>query len=157
MTLALRSDPAVVRSLLEGEGIIDVRPPGEVPKRGTVCWLDPSGAAAELKPAYGALAELSPAGNDRVAGWAEVAGSAVVRLDDALLEGLNGKTVRALSPLAGTEVAVVALRVHRLAEALPAGELPADPTHLDSEPALSDGAFAAKLAGVAESVPGFSS
>jgi hypothetical protein len=50
---------------------------------------------------------------------------------------------------------VVALRAHRLAEPVPGDRLPADPGGTASEPALSDGAFEAKLASVAESVPGF--
>lgn len=154
-TPTLRTDPAVARSLLEGEGIIDVRPATETLAPGTRCWLEAGGGPpAELKPAYRALAELSPAPDGPMAAWVEVARSGIVHLDESALEALNGKTVVVLDHQAGADVAVLALRVHRLSEPRPAGgALAADPATLPGEPALSDGAFEAKLNGLAESLP----
>jgi hypothetical protein len=150
------TDAAVVRSLLEGEGIIDVRPAGEPVTVGGRVWLRAGGQPVELKAAYRALSSLSPApGEDVVAGWAEVAGAGTVVLDTKAVEALNGKTVVQLASMTGQEVQVVALRAHRLAEPVPAGQLGAEPAGAASEPALSAGAFEAKLQSVADSVPGF--
>jgi hypothetical protein len=153
---ALVTDATVIRSLLEGEGIVDLRPAGEPVTVGARLWLQAGGPPAELKPAYRALATLSPPpGDAAVSGWAEVAGAGTVHLDAKAVEALNGKTVIQVDAMAGQEVQVVALRAHRLAEPVAGDRLPADPAGTTSEPALSDGAFEAKLASVAESVPGF--
>lgn len=152
----LQTDASVVRSLLEGEGIIDLRPAGEAPPAGTKLWLQAGGPPVELKPAYRALSTLSPPpGLATIAGWAEVAGSGTVQVDDKAIEALQGRTVVAVQSLAGDEVQVVALRAHRLTEPAPPGDLPADPAAAESGPALSDGAFEAKLQALAEAVPGF--
>lgn len=152
----LVTDATVIRSLLEGEGIVDLRPAGEPVTVGAKLWLRAGGPPAELKPAYRALASLSrPPREGAVSGWAEVAGAGTVHLDAKAVEALNGKTVLHVDAMAGAEVQVVALRAHRLTEPVPGDALPADPATTASEPALSDGAFEAKLASVAESVPGF--
>ena len=152
----LVTDAAVIRSLLEGEGIVDLRSAGDPVTVGAKLWLQAGGPPAELKHAYRALASLSPPpGAAVVAGWAEVAGAGTVHLDAKAVEALNGKTVVQVASMAGAEVQVVALRAHRLAEPVPGDRLPADPAGTVSEPALSDGAFEAKLQAVADSVPGF--
>ena len=153
---SLVTDAAVIRSLLEGEGIIDLRPPADPLAVGARLWLQAGGPAAELKPAYQALAALSPPpGEAAISGWAEVAGTGTVHLDAKAVDALNGKTIVSVTSMAGDEVQVVALRAHRLTEPVPGDRLPADPAVTASEPALSDGAFEAKLQSVAESVPGF--
>ena len=153
---ALVTDAAVIRSLLEGEGIVDLRPAREPVTVGAKLWLQAGGPPAELKPAYRALASLSPPpGDAAVSGWAEVAGTGTVQLDAKAVEALNGKTVVQVDSMAGEEVQVLALRAHRLAEPVPGDRLPADPAGTAGEPALSDGAFEAKLQSVAEAVPGF--
>lgn len=153
----LLTEPAVLRSLLEGEGIVDVRPLGAGAPAGTRFWLRAGGPPLTLKPAYRILAERFPAGDDQdgqaVAGWAELAGSGQIRLDEAAIDALNGKTVVDLSALAGTDVVVLALRTHLLAEPAAVDSLPAEPAGVPSVPALSDGAFEAKLKGLAASVP----
>lgn len=154
----LDTDAAVVRSLLEGEGIIDVRPAAAPLPPGTRFWLGAGGPPATLKPAYEALAGMGAASRAQaeiVAGWVELAGSATVHLDAKAVEALDGKTVIALGALFGTEVRVLALRAHRLATPLTADALPPDPGAAAGEPALSDGAFEAKLGSVVEAVPGF--
>lgn len=167
----LTAPPAVIDALLAGEQVIDLRvqpDPGGPPDGVTRFWLraDPD-RAPELKPAYRRARELSLAdestglGQVRVDGWAELVGRATVRLDDKARAALDGKTILALDPLAGQEVLVLGLRVHRLVDAanLPAAEgsagLPADPVQgPPSEPALSDTAFDARYNGLANALPG---
>lgn len=151
----LTTAPSVVRALLEGEIVVDVRAgAGPVPAVGDRLWLTADGPDPELRPAYRLARSISatdgaPAG---VLGWAELTGTGRATLDDAVVSSLGGKTVVALEPLAGQEVVVLALRAHRLAEPI-TGALPADPGAQPSVPALSDVAFQAKEQSVAESLP----
>ncbi|HVW31649.1 MAG TPA: hypothetical protein VHL53_03835 [Acidimicrobiia bacterium] len=163
----LTAAPAVIDALLTGEQIVDLRVgdgPDGPPTGATRFWLraDPA-ATAELKPAYRRARELSvpagepPAGQVRIAGWAELVGRGRTVIDDKATEALNGKTVLALEPLAGQDVLVLALRVHRLVEPLTGSEdlagLPADPRTVPSEPALSGAAFEARLRGLENALP----
>lgn len=166
---ALDVPPGVIRALLQGEQLIDVRAAGAGadPAPGERVWLCPGGDA-DLKPAYRMARELSqpdeppPDGHVRIEGWADIVASATVRLDAERVAALDSKTVLALDRLServgGGDVAVLALRVHRLDEPITAkaglDDLPADPAASPSRPALSDVAFEAKLGGVAEAVPG---
>lgn len=162
----------MVDALLAGEQVIDLRVPpaaGGLPEGVTRFWLraDPD-AAPELKPAYRRARELSlpdegaASGEIRVAGWAELVGRATARLDEKTRAALDGKTILALDPLAGQEVLVLGLRVHRLVEpaTVPASGggltgLTADPAlGPPSEPALSDTAFQARYNGLANALPG---
>ena len=154
--------PAVVRALLEGEQIIDLRLDG--PPIATRFWLAPTAPDIDLKPAYRMARDLSvaeeapPGGDVRIEGWAEVVATAEATLDAERIAALDSKTVAALDAMEGTEVSVVVLRVHRLAEPLttPADfrGLPAEPWRAPSEPALSDTAFEARLQGVGNALPG---
>ena len=110
-----------------------------------------------------------------VSGWADVVGAATTS-DPDVLDALDGKVVwsreyvetrfkwKRRDPLW-----ILALRVHRLHEpvAVPYRDayggctswveldgLPDDPASLPSEPVLSDVAFAAKLKGAADVIPG---
>jgi hypothetical protein len=161
----------IIQALLAGEQVIDLRrqPAGGGPPAGaTRFWLraDPA-ADPELKPAYQRARELSvpddePPGPEeiRIDGWAELAGTASVVIDDKLREALNGKTILALDPFAGEEVLILALRAHRLVEpaTVPAADLagltPDPAAGPASEPALSDGAFDARYNGLNGSLPG---
>ena len=165
----LTAPTAVINALLEGEQIVDLRlePSGDGPPEGARrVWLRPDpGATSALKPAYRRAWELSTQhdeggpGRVRIAGWAELAGDATTVLDDKAREALNGKTILDLDALAGSEVRVLALRVHRLVEPLTmAGDdlagLPPDPAAgPPSEPALSDTAFQARYNGLANALP----
>ena len=158
----------VIQALLAGEQIVDLRPPGEggPPPGATRFWLRPDPRTdPALKPAYRRARELSLAdegpgpGKVRIDGWAELAGTGTVVVDDKAREALNGKTILALEPFDGQEVLVLALRAHRLAEPVTAPQdlagLPADPaTGPPSEPALSQKAFEARFNGVNGSLPG---
>ncbi|HZQ78287.1 MAG TPA: hypothetical protein VFE55_13215 [Acidimicrobiia bacterium] len=165
---ALTLPAAVVNALLEGEVVIDVRvqpDAGGPPAGATRFWLRAdSDAEPELKPAYREARRLSlpdegaGPGRVRVDGWAELRGSATAVVDADTAEGLNGKTVLALEPLAGREVLVLALRAHRLVEPQTAPDdlagLPADPADgPPSEPALSEAAFDARRLGVENALP----
>ena len=166
----LTAPPAVIAALLEGEQIVDLRPElsrGGPPEGARRFWLRPDPAAAPaLKPAYRRARELSTPddgpgpGRIRIDGWAELAGAGTAVLDDQAQEALNGKTILDLDALAGSEVRVLALRVHRLVEPLtvPADDLaplPADPAAgPPSQPALSDTAFGARYNGLANGLPG---
>jgi hypothetical protein len=166
---ALTVPAPVVKALLEGEQVIDLRlqpDAGGPPDGATRFWLraDP-GARPELKPAYReaerlSLADDGPGGGQvRVDGWAELRGAATTVVDADTAEALDGKTVLALEPLAGREVLVLALRAHRLVEPVIApadlSGLPADPAEgPPSEPALSETAFDARRLGVENALPG---
>jgi hypothetical protein len=159
----------VIQALLAGEQVIDLRrrPDGAVPPPGaTRFWLRPDrGVDPPLKPAYQRARDLSlpdegaPAGQVRIDGWAELAGTATIVVDDQAKEALNGRTILALDPFTGQEVLVLALRAHRLVEPATVPEdlqgLPSDPAAGPaSEPALSDTAFEARYRGLAGALPG---
>ncbi|MGH8992640.1 MAG: DUF1802 family protein [Acidimicrobiia bacterium] len=166
-TLALPGP--VVRALLAGECVADLRLPGTggPPAGHRRFWLLPSGDEPDLKAAYRRARELSlpeeppPAGQVRIEGWAELVGRAGTGLDAERVAALNSKTVLDLDALAGAaggaEVTVLALRVHRLVEARTVPEdlsgLPADPSGEASEWALSDVAFEARLKGLVDALP----
>jgi hypothetical protein len=159
----------VAQALLAGEQVIDLRlqpDDGGPPAGATRFWLraDP-GAAPDLKPAYQRARELSlpeetaGAGQVRIDGWAELAGSGTTVVDDAAQDALNGKTILALDALSGREVLVLALRAHRLIEPVTVPDdlsgLPADPAEGPaSEPALSEQAFRARYGGLLDALPG---
>jgi hypothetical protein len=165
---ALTLPTRVIQALLAGEQIVDLRRPddGGPPPGATRFWLRPDlRPDPALKPAYQRARELSLAdevpgpGQARIDGWAELAGTGTVVVDDKARESLEGKTILALGPLQDREVLVLALRAHRLAEPITVPEdltgLPADPaTGPPSEPALSDKAFEARRNGVNGSLPG---
>ena len=158
----------VVDALLEGEVVIDLRlqpDAGGPPAGATRFWLraDP-GAQPELKPAYLAARRLSlpdegaGPGRVRIDGWAELRGTATVVVDADTAEGLNGKTILALGPLADREVLVLALRAHRLVEPVTVPDdlagLPADAADgPPSQPCLSEAAFDARRRGVENALP----
>jgi hypothetical protein len=173
---ALLTPEAVVKALLEGEQVVDVRP-GDSARLGgapTHFWLCPTPVdATALKPAYRLARQLQGGDATQVAieGWAELVGLGSLS-DRSRLPDLDSKSVLALSTLeewmTKGGLAVLALRVHRLIDPVelaappPAGQdgwvrlegLPAEPGVAKSEPALSEVAFKAKLAGVAEALPG---
>lgn len=130
-----------------------------------------------LKSAYARWIEgpSDGPGDFVLSGWADVVGAATTS-DPEVLDALDGKVIwsreyvetrfkwKKRDPLW-----ILALRVHRLAEpiAVPYREeyggctswvdldgVPDDPASLRSEPVLSDVAFAAKLEGAADSIPG---
>ena len=161
----------IIQALLAGEQVIDLRrhpDDGGPPAGATRFWLraDPD-ADPELKPAYERARELSvpaeePPGPEeiRIDGWAELTGTATTLLDEAAKEALNGKTILALDPYTDQEVLVLALRAHRLVEpaTVPvrdlAGLTPDPAAGPASEPALSDGAFEARVTGLNGAIPG---
>jgi len=170
---ALVAPGAVIRALLEGEHIVDLRSPagGGPPAGSGRFWLCPPAGpeeAPELKPAYRLARQLSvpdpeaPPGQVRVEGWAELAATGTARLDPEAVAALESKTVLALDRLAerldGGDVAVLVLRAYRLLEPVTVGPdlagLPADPASVPSEPALSDVAFDARLTGIDNALPG---
>jgi hypothetical protein len=169
---ALVAPGEVIRALLEGEHIVDLRPPaeGDPPAGSPRFWLCPAGdaAAPELKAAYRLARQLSvpdpeaPPGQVRIEGWAELAATGTARLDREAVAALESKTVLALDRLAdrlgGGEVSVLVLRAYRLLEPVTVGPdlagLPADPESAPSEPALSDVAFDARLTGIENALPG---
>lgn len=167
---ALTVPARVLQALLAGEQIADLRrQPGDgaPPAGATRFWLRPDpGADPDLKPAYRRARDLSlpddgpGPGQVRIDGWAELAGAATTVVDDRIRENLNGKTILALDPLAGQEVLVLALRVHRLVEPLTVPDdlagLAPDPAESGSasEPALSDIAFRARYNGLVDALDG---
>lgn len=167
---ALSLPDAVIRALLEGEQVADLRPPGAAgpPPDLRRFWLAPDGDQPALKLAYRRARELSlpdgppPSGQVRIEGWAELVGRATTNLDAERVAALNSKSVLDLDALAttagGADVEVLALRAHRLVEPLtvPAdlSGLPADPSEEKSEVVLSDVAFEARLKGLTEALPG---
>jgi hypothetical protein len=159
----------VIRALLEGEQVADLRLPaaGGPPTDLRRFWLTPNGEEPALKPAYRRARELSlpeeppPAGQVRIDGWAELVGRATTGLDPERVAALNSKSVLDLESLAraagGDEVVVLALRAHRLVEPLtvPAdlSGLPPDPSGEKSDVVLSDVAFEARRKGLADALP----
>jgi hypothetical protein len=166
---ALTLPAPVVKALLEGEQVIDLRlqpDTGGPPEGATRFWLraDP-GAEPELKPAYREARRLSlpdegtGPGKVRIDGWAELRGAATTVVDADTADALDGKTVLAVEPFQGREVLVLALRAHRLLEPVTVptdlAGLPADPAGgPPSEPALSETAFDARRLGVDNALPG---
>ena len=150
--------------------------------RSTRLWLYPTvehQRAELLKPAYQRWVETTQAAAPadraiRVEGWADVEGVATVG-DPEVLDALDGKVIWSRSYVESRfrwkvrdPLHVLALRVHRLAEPITVPfhdeyggctswvnlrELPA-PGSVASTPALSDAAFAARLKGSAEAIPG---
>ena len=165
---ALTIPARVVQALLAGEQIIDLRPAdGNAPPAGAArFWLRADRSTEPpLKPAYQRARELSLPDEDagtesvRIDGWAELVGSATAVVDDQTKEALNGKTILALDALDGQEVAVLALRAHRLVEPMTVPHdlagVPADPAEgPSSEPALSAQAFRARYGGLLDALPG---
>ena len=165
---ALPVPGVVVRALLTGEQVTDLRLPGAgEPPRGRRFWLAPNGDEPDLKPAYRRARELSlpeeppPAGQVRIEGWAELVGRATTTLDAERVAALGSKSVLDLDALAQAagdgEVTVLALRAHRLVEPLTVptdlSGLPA-PEAQPSEAALSDVAFDARLKGLVDALGG---
>jgi hypothetical protein len=172
----------IVRALLEGEQILDVRKGGlredgrHFGVQSSQVWLYPTTEHQRpelLKPAYRHSIELSagsPVGEPiMIPGWAEIVGVATLtdhdqlaRLDSKLIWTLDYAESR-LQWKKRQPLWVLAMRVHRLLEPLEVpwrGEyggctswvdfvdrLP-DPEEINSEPALSDTAFAARMKGV---------
>ena len=157
---ALITSRDVVRALLAGEQIVDLRPDGgrgSLPA-GTRFWLYPApGDGPELKPAYRLARALSvpeeepPAGEVRIDGWAELVATATTRLDPERVAALDSKTVLALDRLFGDtpdtdlsggtpdlgigdhggDLLVLVLRAHRLLEPV---TVPADLSGLPEDP-----------------------
>lgn len=144
-------------------------------------WLYPTSEHQRpelLKPAYRHWIDLapgSPVGSEiTVPGWAEVVAHATVTepealtaIDDKLIWTLDYAESR-LRWKKRDPLWVLALRVHRLAEPITVawdeayggctswvdlGGLPDDPAAVPAEPALSDTAFDARLAGLADALP----
>jgi hypothetical protein len=186
--LALKEWAVVVRALLAGEQILDLRKGGirEVGRhfalRSTRVWLYPTVEHQErelIRPAYRRWIDDSErdAGPDRairVEGWADIVGVAKLT-EPADLARIDGKFIwtgeYAASRLKWKRrdpLWVLALRAYRLDEPITVPfrdeyggctswvdltELPDDPATLPSEPALSDGAFAARLGFAANDLP----
>lgn len=147
----------------------------------TRCWLWPTAEhqrADLLRPAYRSwidLAAASPVGAAvTIGGWADVAAFATITEPEALA-AIDGKLIwthdYAESRLRWKRrdpLWVLALRVHRLRAPVSVpwrdeyggctswvtlDGLPDDPAALPSEPALSDGAFEARLNGLRDALP----
>jgi hypothetical protein len=185
---ALKEWAVVVRALLGGEQILDLRKGGireegrHFALRSTRVWLYPTVEHQEhdlVRPAYrrwiddaerDALADRAI----RIEGWADIVGVAQLTDPDDLAK-IDGKFIwtgdYAASRLQWKHrdpLWVLALRAYRLAEpvVVPWAEayggctswvdlagLPADPASVPSEPALSDGAFEARLGFAANDLP----
>jgi hypothetical protein len=185
---ALKEWAVVVRALLAGEQILDLRKGGireegrHFALQATRVWLYPTvehQARDLVRPAYQRWIDDSerdapPERAIRVEGWADVVG--VARLTEpADLAKIDGKFVwtgdyaaSRLSWKSRDPLWVLALRAYRLDEPITVpfreeyggctswvdlAELPDDPATLSSEPALSDGAFAARLGFAANDLP----
>jgi len=144
-------------------------------------WLYPTVEHQQpdlLKPAYARWVDDEPGelGPEvRIDGWADVVGVATVTEPD-VLDALDGKVIWSRGYVESRfrwkrrdPLHLLALRVHRLAQPITVplrdeyractswvdvDGLPADPGSVPSVPALSDGAFAARLQGVADAIPG---
>lgn len=201
---ALKEWAAIVRALLAGEQIIDLRKGGlREPGRhfglpAVRCWLFPTVEHQRpelLKPAYrrwaedtaaapvtgapqgapGRSAGGTPEGTIEIGGWAEIVGVATIT-DEGALDALDARVVwtrdyveRRFAWKRRDPLWVLALRVHRLLEPrripwrdayrgcaswVNLTDLPCDPVELPSTPAVTDVAFKARLAGLAEALPG---
>jgi hypothetical protein len=190
-TPAFKEWAVIVRALLEGEQILDIRKGGlhedgrHFGVQATRFWLYPTAEHQKpelLKPAYRhtiALSPAAPVGEPiRIDGWADVAGVAQIT-EPADLARLDSKSIWTLDYAESRlrwkrrdPLWILALRAYRLMEPIVVpwddeyggcttwvelAGLPDDPTDLPSEPALSDGAFKARLGFVAGDLPsGFS-
>jgi hypothetical protein len=179
---AFKEWAVIVRALLEGEQILDVRKGGlredgrHFGVQSPRVWLYPTTEHQRpelLKPAYRHSIELSagsPVGEPiTIPGWAEIVGVATLtdpdqlaRLDSKLIWTFDYAESR-LQWKKRQPLWVLAMRVHRLLEPLEVpwreeyggctswvdfvDRLP-DPEEFNSEPALSDTAFAARMKGV---------
>jgi hypothetical protein len=179
---AFKEWAVIVRALLEGEQILDVRKGGlredgrHFGVQSSQVWLYPTTEHQRpelLKPAYRHSIELSagsPVGEPiTIPGWAEIVGVATLT-DPEQLANLDSKLIwtfdYAESRLQWKKrqpLWVLAMRVHRLLEPLEVpwreeyggctswvdfvDRLP-DPEEINSEPALSDTAFAARMKGI---------
>ena len=179
---AFKEWAVIVRALLEGEQILDVRKGGlredgrHFGVQSPRVWLYPTTEHQRpelLKPAYRHSIELSagsPVGEPiTIPGWAEIVGVATLtdpdqlaRLDSKLIWTFDYAESR-LQWKKRQPLWVLAMRVHRLLEPLEVpwreeyggctswvdfvDRLP-DPEEINSEPALSDTAFAAHMKGV---------
>ena len=179
-TAAFKEWAVIVRALLTGEQILDVRKGGlredgrHFAVQANRCWLYPTTEhqrADLLKPAYERWvaeteADLAAPDTVRIEGWADVVAS-VTTTDPDELALLDSKLIWASDYVSARlnwkrrdPLWVLALRVHRLEEPLvvPYREeyggctswvdiegLPDNPESLASEPAISDGSFAARL------------
>jgi hypothetical protein len=177
---AFKEWAVIVRALLAGEQILDVRKGGlredgrHFAVQASRCWLYPTVEHQRedlLKPAYrrwvGETEAAAPPEDEvRVDGWADIV-SAVTLTDPDELATLGSKLIwtddyvtSRLSWKRRDPLWVLAVRAYRLAAPIvvpfdPAyrgctswvdvAGLPADPTRLDAEPALSDESFAARL------------
>jgi len=186
--LALKEWAVVVRALLAGEQILDLRKGGireegrHFALQATRVWLYPTvehQARDLVRPAYqrwidDSEREAPPERAIRVEGWADVVGVARLTDPDDLAK-IDGKFIwtgeyaaSRLSWKARDPLWVLALRAHRLVEPVTVpfrdeyggctswvdlAELPDDPATLASEPALSDGAFEARLGFAANDLP----
>jgi hypothetical protein len=184
---AFKEWAAIVRALLAGEQILDVRKGGlREPGRhfgleATRVWLYPTTEhqrAELLKPAYRRWIDEAPAAGTAptitIEGWADIVGVAELTEPDDLAK-IDGKFIwtrdyaeSRLKWKRRDPLWVLALRAHRLDEPLtvPWREeyggctswvdldgLPDDPASLPAEPALSDGAFEARLGFAANDLP----
>ena len=187
VTPAFKEWAAIVRALLAGEQILDLRKGGlredgrHFALRSRRLWLYPTTEHERvelLKPAYRRWARDTPgaaeAGSIRIEGWADVVGVARISEPEQLAK-LDGKFIwtldyaeQRLSWKHRDPLWVLALRAHRLLEPVAVAfrdayagcaswvdldGLPADPGELPSEPALSDGAFEARLGFAAGDLP----
>ena len=176
---AFKEWAVIVRALLAGEQILDVRKGGlredgrHFAVRAPTCWLYPTVEHQRedlLKPAYRRWiheteAAAPPPDQVRIDGWAEIVAAATVtepdelaQLDSKLIWTLDYASSR-LSWKRRDPLWVLALRAYRLSEPLvvpfepeyrgctswvDVHGLPADPSSLAAEPALSDESFAAR-------------
>jgi len=183
---AFKEWAAIVRALLAGEQILDLRKGGlREPGRhfaleATRVWLYPTTEHQQrelLKPAYRRwIADTD--GDDRstitIEGWADIVGVAELTDPDDLAK-IDGKFIwtrdyaeSRLKWKRRDPLWVLAMRAYRLAEPIevPWREayggctswvtlegVPDDPAALPSEPALSDGAFEARLGFAANDLP----
>ena len=185
---ALKEWAVVVRALLAGEQMLDLRKGGireegrHFALQATRVWLYPTVEHQErdlVRPPYQRWIDDSerdapPDRAIRVEGWADVVGVARLTDPDDLAK-IDGKFIwtgeYAASRLSWKKrdaLWVLALRAHRLVEPITVpfreeyggctswvdlAELPDDPASLPSEPALSDGAFEARLGFAANDLP----
>ena len=175
---AFKEWAVIVRALLAGEQILDVRKGGlredgrHFAVRTPTCWLYPTVEHQQedlLKPAYRRWIHETEAAaapdQVRIDGWAEIVAATTVtdpdqlaQLDSKLIWTLDYASSR-LSWKRRDPLWILALRAYRLSEPLvvpfepeyrgctswvDVHGLPADPSSLAAEPALSDESFAAR-------------
>jgi hypothetical protein len=189
MVPAYKEWGVVVRALLAGEQVLDVRKGGireegrHFGVRSSRLWLYPTVEHQRpelLKPAYRHWVDESvataPADRAiRVEGWADITGIATVT-DPAVLDALDSRFIWT-TEYAGSRLRwrsrdplwVLALRVHVLDQPITVpfrdayggctswvelDGLPADPARVASQPAVSDAAYASRVAAIADAIPG---